>query len=147
MAAESAEVGKTARAGYQVGVRRTLPFSEKRIWEALLSTDGLTIWLGGATEIAQGVPYALENGTRGEIGVYKPWSHIRLTWQPKDWARPSTLQIRVIPARNGTTVNVHQEQLNGATERNAMKAHWEGVLERLAAMLEGADAHPKPRSG
>lgn len=146
MTTESTEVGKTVGAGYQVGVRRTLPYSEERIWEALLSADGLTAWLGGTSEIVQGVLYAFENGTSGEIRVYKPWSHLRLTWQPRDWARPSTLQIRVMSARSGTTVSIHQEQLNSASDRNAMKAHWERVLGQLIAILETADARPTPRS-
>lgn len=129
------EVGKTADAGYQIGVRRTLPFSEQEVWHALLSPDGLATWLGGAKQLAEGTPYLLDNGTAGEVRVYKPGSHIRLTWQPKDWASPSALQIRVIPAANGTTISFHQDRLGSVAERNTMKAHWEEVILRLEKML------------
>lgn len=94
--------------------------------------------LGGTAEIAGGAPFALDNGTSGEIKVYKPWSHIRLTWQPAGWAEPSTLQVRVTPASRGTTVSFHHERLSGAAEREAMKAHWERVVGQLAEMLSAA---------
>ena len=130
-------VGKTARAGYEIGVRRTLPFSEEQLWALLLSPEGLRTWLGGPTEIAEGTPFTLANGTSGQINVYKPWSHIRLTWQPAGGATPSTLQVRVRPATRGTTVSFHHEQLGGAAEREAMKEHWEGIIRRRAEMLHG----------
>lgn len=145
MPAEPDAVGRTADAGWQIGVRRTLPFPEERIWAVLLAPEGLQAWLGGPAEIEAGTPYTLENGTSGRIGVYKPWSHIRLTWQPQGWARPSTLQVRVTPAKTGTTVSFHQEQLRGEAERNAMKAHWERVIGRLAELLQMAPQRSNPR--
>lgn len=134
--ADRREVGKTADAGYQIGVSRTLPFSEEHFWALLLSPDGLRVWLGGPAEIAERAPFALANGTRGEIRVYKPWSHIRLTWQPADWPAPSTLQVRVVPAYRKSILSFHQEHLAGPAERAAMKAHWEGVIGQLAEMLK-----------
>ena len=133
---ERGGVGKTATAGYQIGVRRTLPYSEEQVWALLLSPDGLQVWLGGPAEIVPGAPFRLDNGTSGEIRVYKPWSHVRLTWRPTGWPVPSTLQIRVIPAHRKTTLSFHQDGLAGAVERAAMKAHWEGVIGHLAEMLK-----------
>lgn len=139
--AERPEVGKTADVGYQVGVRRTLPFAEEALWAVLLSPAGQEVWLGGPVEMAAGIRFSLPNGTSGEIRVHKPWSHLRLTWQPTGWATPSTLQIRVVPARRGTTLSFHQEHLGGGAERAAMKTHWERVIERLAEMArEGEGA-------
>lgn len=135
--AERQDVGKTASVGYQIGVSRTLPYTEEEIWALLLSPDGLWVWLGGPAEIAAGAPFRLANGTTGEIRVYKPWSHLRLTWQPAGWPAPSTLQVRVNPAHQRTTLSFHQDHLAGPAERAAMKAHWEGVIEELAEMLKG----------
>ena len=135
MTGEMPTVGKTADVGYQIGVRRTLPCDEEALWSLILSPEGQTIWLGGAIDLADGARYALDNGTVGQVRVYKPWSHIRLTWQPRGWARPSTVQVRVITASRGTTLSFHQDQLVDATTRTAMKAHWEEVIARLAAIL------------
>jgi uncharacterized protein YndB with AHSA1/START domain len=135
MADEAQTVGKTADVGYQIGVRRTLPCGEEALWSLVLSPEGQAIWLGGAIELADGARYALDNGTTGQVRVYKPWSHIRLTWQPQGWARPSTVQVRVTAASSGTTLSFHQEHLADSAARSAMKAHWERVIEQLAAKL------------
>jgi uncharacterized protein YndB with AHSA1/START domain len=133
--AERREVGSTADAGYQIGVRRTVPASEERVWARLLSPAGLQIWLGGFSGVDAGMQFAFPSGVSGEIRVYKPWSHLRLTWRKPEWDAPSVLQVRVIPARTGTTLSFHQDHLHGPAERAAMKAHWERVIEDLAAVL------------
>jgi uncharacterized protein YndB with AHSA1/START domain len=135
MAAERIEIGKTADAGYQIGVRRTVPASEERVWAALLSPDGLRTWLGGVTELEEGARFSFRNGISGQICVHKPWSHLRLTWQLPEWDTPSHLQVRVVPVRTGTALSVHQDHLRGPADRKAMKAHWEQVTERLFATL------------
>jgi hypothetical protein len=43
--------------------------------------------------------------------------------------------VRIIPARTGTTLSFHQDQLAGPTVRAEMKDHWERVVDRLAEML------------
>ena len=128
------EVGQTADVGYQIGVSRTVPIGEEALWATVLSPEGMALWLGGPIEMDDGAVYALVDGTVGEVRVYKPWSHIRLTWQPRGWARASTIQVRVAAAKTGTRISFHQEQLADATARAAMKARWEGVIEGLVGM-------------
>jgi uncharacterized protein YndB with AHSA1/START domain len=128
-------VGATMDAGFQIGVRRTVPVSDERIWEVLLSPDGLGTWLGGATKVEEGERFAFSNGLSGEIRVFKPGSHIRLTWHRPEWEEPSYVQVRVIPARTGTTLSFHQDHLAGPSDREEMKVHWEQVIDRLFAML------------
>lgn len=130
------EVGKTADVGYQIGVSRTLPFSEEAIWGLLLSPEGLATWLGGPIEVEEGARYTLADGASGEVRIYKPWSHIRLTWQPSGWARPSLIQIRVIPAKTGTRLSFHQEHLRDGAARTEMKGRWERVIEELLRTLQ-----------
>ncbi|WP_315969970.1 hypothetical protein [Brevibacillus massiliensis] len=38
---EQRVVGQTKSAGFQVGVRRTLPVSQERAWELVASVEGL----------------------------------------------------------------------------------------------------------
>jgi uncharacterized protein YndB with AHSA1/START domain len=130
------EVGRTLDAGYQIGVRRTLPVSEERLWALLLSPEGQRLWLGGVTDLEPGTKFVFPDGTRGEVRVHRPWSHLRLTWQPPAWDAPSFVQVRVLPARSGaTTLSFHQDHLEGPTERAEMKARWEEAVGRLAALL------------
>lgn len=135
MAEEVHMVGKTADVGYQIGVRRTLPCGEEALWSLLLSPEGQAIWLGGTIELEAGARYTLDDGTAGQVNVFKSWSHLRLTWQPQGWARPSTVQVRVMAASRGTTLSFHQDHLADGDARKAMKARWAGVIERLAALL------------
>ena len=132
------EVGLTADVGgYQIGVSRTVPVGEEALWGALLSPEGMALWLGGPIELEGGATFALADGTVGEVRVYTPWSHIRLTWQPRGWARASTIQVRVAAAKAGTRIGFHQEQLRDATARATMKARWEGVIAGLVGMCGG----------
>jgi uncharacterized protein YndB with AHSA1/START domain len=135
VAPQEREAGRTLDAGYQIGVRRTLPVSEEHLWALLLSPAGLDAWLGGVADLEPGSRFAFADGTRGEIRVNRPWSHLRLTWQPPAWEAPSILQVRVLAARSGATLSFHQDHLRGPTERAEMKARWEGVIERLTTLL------------
>lgn len=132
---ERSSVGETADAGYQIGVRRTLTCSAEQLWDLLLSGAGTRVWLGGAVDIAEGTRFSLDDGTSGMISVFRSGSHIRLTWQPLNRPTPTTLQIRVIPAKTGTTLAIHQERLRDGEERTAMRAHWRRVIEELSGRL------------
>lgn len=131
-------VGQTAAAGFQIGVRRTLPFTQRQVWDCLLSPEGLKLWIGdvGTIGLNRGDLYEAPGGVRGEMRVAKRHEQLRLTWQPSKWARPSTLQIRLLPASGErTTVSFHQEHLDGPGTREEMKLHWEDVIAKIAERL------------
>ncbi|RKN71235.1 SRPBCC family protein [Paenibacillus ginsengarvi] len=128
-------VGKTASAGFQIGVRRTIDVTQQQAWEYLLSPEGLKLWIGDveAIELNPGDKYESANGACGEMRVVKHYEQLRLTWQLARWERPSTLQIRFLPAaRGGTTLSFHQEHLDGPNTREEMKRRWEEVIARVA---------------
>jgi len=132
---EERVVGQTASVGFQIGVRRTLPCADEVLWRLLASEEGLTIWLGGPIALQQGRPYTLEDGTTGELRIFRPGSHLRLTWQPPGWATPATIQVRVLPTKSGATLSFYQEGLPDSATRAAMKTHWGDAIARLAAQL------------
>lgn len=130
--------GLTKSSGYQIGVRRTLPITMEQAWNYLTSPEGVRSWLGDAPSISftEGAPYRTAEGTTGEMRVVKPYEQIRMKCKFAHWEKPSTLQIRIIPAgEKKTTVSFHQEQLADGIVREEMKRRWELVLERLAASL------------
>lgn len=136
------EVGHTADAGWEIGVRRTVAAEPEEVWALLRSPEGMEIWLGGAITLALG-PYRLDDGTDGEVRVDEPGSHIRLTWRPPGWEEPSVVQVRVMPAATGTTIAFHQERLADAMMRELMRERWTGVIAQLTARLAPAP----PREG
>jgi uncharacterized protein YndB with AHSA1/START domain len=127
-------VGLTKSVGFQIGVRRTLSMTPDKAWQLLLSQEGLQMWLGNLSSLPlqKGEKYWTREGVSGEIRVVKPKEQLRMTLQKENWTRPSTCQIRLIPASSGkTTISVHQENLNSAAEREEMKLHWEEVLQKF----------------
>jgi uncharacterized protein YndB with AHSA1/START domain len=125
--------GLTKDVGYQIGVRRTMSIPLEDAWRALTSLRGVNIWLGETDEIdfSKGATYHLPDGSVGEVRVLSPESHLRITWQPPGWPRPSTIQVRVIPKGARTVIAFHQEHLPGSAEREARRAHFKSALDEL----------------
>lgn len=133
-------VGLTKDVGWEIGLRRTVGASPDRVWALVTSPEGLAAWLGEVTELEAGASYTLPDGTTGEVRVLKPGSHLRLTWRPKGWARPSTLQLRVLRGAGGRgVIAFHQEHLPGPDEREGRRAFFAGAADALERLL-GEDA-------
>lgn len=131
-------VGQTRSAGFQIGLRRTLPIGHEAAWRLVTSPEGVRAWLGGTFdgELVKGAQFRLADGTMGQVTVYAQLSHMRLTWQPPQWQRPSIIQLRVMPHGDRTVIAFHQEQLPGPAEREERRAFFLEAMERLEAMLE-----------
>jgi len=129
-------VGQTTSQGWEVGVRRTLPVSEQQAWQMMLDVLGLAAVTSSEHEpFARGATVETDDGTRIEVRSYTPGSLLRIRWQPKDWTTPSTLQLRVLPAKTRATISIHHEWLQDAEQREAMRVHWTNILDTLKASL------------
>ncbi len=132
-------VGQTEGTGFQIGVQRTLPISADDAWRLLTSAEGVRGWLGGAPKLRweKGEAYRLEDRAAGEVRVFNPGSHLRITWQPEGWPRPSTLQVRVIPSGDRKTViSFHQEHLPGPAEREERRRFLACALDALEQQVK-----------
>ena len=138
MHASQKTVGKTKHTGYQAGVRRTFAIPPDQVWDFLTSEAGLQLWVGEISNLnlEKGASYQTDDGTSGKIATVTPGGHIRLTWQPAGWSQSSTLQVRVIPNREKTTISFHQENLTGPEHRASMLEHWKAVLIRMGELLD-----------
>ena len=128
--------GQTKDVGFQFGIRKTFSISPEEAWQFLFSAIGLKIWLGELNnpfEIDQS--FKTESGIEGKIRVFKPNSHIRMSWKKSGWENESTLQIRVIDNKGRTTISFHQEKLSGPGQREEMKAYWRKVIDKLAETI------------
>ena len=130
-------IGQTKDAGFQIGVRKTFAVPVELAWEFLFSSKGLSTWLGKLTieDFELGKPYKTKEGIEGEVNVFKPYSHIRLTWKPKDWTNTSSLQIRVIDSKGKSTISFHQDRLLSSKQRDEMKTYWSKVIEKINSEL------------
>ena len=131
------QLGQTKDVGFQIGVRRTFSLPLEDTWDLLISPRGLQTWLGDTTDIdlGKGAQYTLPDGSTGEIRIFKPNSHLRITHHPKGWPRPSTIQVRVIPNEAKTVIAFHQEHLPGPKERDQRRDHFNAALDQLAVLI------------
>lgn len=130
--------GVTKDAGVQIGVRRTLAAGQARVWDYLLSPEGLRLWIGEDADFEPkaGFGYTSRDGAFGRVTVADPPRKLRTTWQRPDWDNPSRLQLMALASGAGkTSVAIHQEMLDDVYMREVMRRHWDGVLERLKAAL------------
>ena len=107
-------VGLTKGAGWEIGVSRTVPHDAEAVWKVL---DDVPSWLGGEPE---------------SVRSHRPMDRIRVGW------KGTVVQVVIRPAKTGTSIRLHQEHLRSADEREAQRAHWKGVLDRIAGRLDGA---------
>jgi uncharacterized protein YndB with AHSA1/START domain len=131
-------VGQTADTGFQIGVQRTLPLSVDDAWALLTSPKGVRAWLGGAApKWEKGEKYELKDGSGGEVRVFKPGSHLRITWQPERWPRASLIQVRAMPKGEGKSViSFHHEHLPGAAEREERRRFYEAAMDALQEQVK-----------
>ncbi len=130
-------VGQTRDAGFQVGLRKTIPCTFRPAWRLITSPAGLAIWSGGGRvrEWVRGAVIKYPDGTAGEVRVYKPDSHIRLTCQPPGWERPSIIQVRVIDRGDRTVLAFHQEHIPDAENRENRRVFFEAAMAELEQRL------------
>lgn len=137
MVEQAKPVGLTKDVGWQIGVRRTLSVHHDKAWRLLTSKAGMKLWLNGTPELdfIKGETYELADGSTGEVRVFHPGSHLRMTWQPPDWPRASLIQVRIIPKRDRTVIAFHQEHLPGPEAREDRRAHFTAVMDELESLL------------
>ena len=134
MSSETRQVGQTKDAGFQIGLRRTVRCRLHTAWELVTSPMGLSIWSGGGSvrKWARGAEIAYPDGTVGEVRVFEPDSHIRVTWHPPGWERPSIIQVRVIDRGDRTVIAFHQEHIPDSKNRENRRTFFKQAM----AMLE-----------
>lgn len=131
--------GHTASQGWEIGVRRTFALSPAAAWETLFSQPVLGVWLDNKADIAfqKGDTYTTASGITVTVTSVTDIKVIRMKWQQKGQTDASTLQIRVIPSKDKTTISFHHEWLANGTERETMKTYWTQVLDAIGNTLKG----------
>jgi hypothetical protein len=132
-------VGQTKDAGFEIGVRKTFPVLLATAWEILFSETGIKIWLG-KTDIPfeENAVFKTDDGITGRVTVLKHLSHTRLQWKKPDWPNTSIVQVKVIGAKDKTTISFHQEKLLNNMQREEMKQYWDNVFGNISSNIQAA---------
>ena len=132
-------IGETAAEGFQIGVTRVLDIEPEEAWRLMTEEPGRSLWLGKTEKMPrQGESYNTSEGTTGRVTSFTEGRHVRLTWQPHGWSKPSSLQFYVLPTGGKTSFRFHQERLTSANQREEMRIRWQAVLDRLGKLINQA---------
>lgn len=132
------KIGETVTQGVEIGVSKTIPVSSNKLWDFTFSDKGLKLWLGEIDNFKLSPKFAFETsgGIKGEIRTIKKGERVRLTYQEKDFEKPSTLQLYFEnKGRDKSSLTFHQEKLKDLKTREDMKKYWEKVLNEIQSAL------------
>jgi activator of HSP90 ATPase len=124
--------------GFQLGVSKTFAISYDAMWEFLLSENGISVWLGEINFDDFGVnkPYLTKQGIEGKLNVFKPDSHLRLTWKPKHWQKFSIIEMRITNSKGRARIVFHHTNLYEVEQRIEMKKYWDNVILNIENKLK-----------
>ncbi len=116
-------IGLTKDAGWQFGIRKTMPANLETLWNIFFSDRGLSYWSEGVDQ---------------DFSTFNKYSHIRTKWRYKDFTEDANLQIRFIPSKNKdkTTISFHVDKLKNESQREVTREYWSKVIEDLKLLLE-----------
>ncbi|QNN82415.1 hypothetical protein H3H54_15665 [Brachybacterium sp. Z12] len=128
-------VGLTHDAGWELALHRTLPASTEDVWRRLLA-EWLPQWLG-VESVPQmvGAPLRGQDRVRGRVIGCHVGRRVRVRWTPLALDHETVFQVTLQDppdaAPGCTLIELHQERLLGAAERQALIEHWDAVLDAL----------------
>ncbi|HEY8960320.1 SRPBCC domain-containing protein [Chitinophaga sp.] len=131
-------VGLTDSQGWETGIRRTLAINPADAWEMLFTQPVLGYWLDGSASLPfeKNDTYTTASGITIRVASVTTGKVIRMKWQEAPGTDSSTLQIRVIPAKEKTVIAFHHEWLKDEKERIKMNDYWKGVLDKIETYLQ-----------
>jgi uncharacterized protein YndB with AHSA1/START domain len=114
------KIGLTKDAGWQFGIRKTLPAPKETVWNFLFSEAGIYLWLKGANK---------------EFSTLKTSSHIRTKWKLETWTNEATLQMRLISIADKTIIAFHIDKMLDENQREEARKYWNKVLNKIVQKL------------
>jgi hypothetical protein len=93
--------------------------------------------VGGEIKWEKGARYRLADGTSGEVRIYQPATHLRITRHPKSYPRPAVVQVRVIEKGQRAVMAFHEEHLPSAEQREERRQHYQRVFSMIKKDLKG----------
>lgn len=113
-------IGQTKDAGWQFGVRKSVPLKSNEVWDFLFSDNGEKLWLNGANR---------------EFLTFKNLSHIRTKWKLKSWTNEANLQMRILANKDKTTIAFHIDKLLNESQREETKNYWDNVIKKITEKI------------
>lgn len=131
-------VGLTDSRGWETGIRRTFSITPESAWKMLFTQPILGYWLDNDADLPfeKNDAYTTNSGITIRVTSVTTCKVIRMKWQQAPGTDSSTLQIRVIPAKEKTIIAFHHEWLKNEEERIKMNGYWKRVLDKIETALQ-----------
>ncbi len=129
------EAGSTGVAGFQVGVRTTLPIDNDEAWTLITAGDGVPLWLHDEVPNEPGQTVHAPDGYEYELRTIKPGERMRLRRVDPETGESSIVQVTLSPAKTGTTLGIHHEGLRDGEHREEMRAHWRNIADKILSIV------------
>ncbi len=131
-------VGLTDSQGWETGIRRTFSITPESAWEMLFTQPILGYWLDSDAGLPfeKNDTYTTSSGITIRVTSVTTGKVIRMKWQQAPGTDSSTLQIRVIPAKEKTIIAFHHEWLKNEEERIKMNDYWKRILDKIETALQ-----------
>lgn len=130
--------GQNQKGEYAITTTKTLPHSQKKVWDLLNSAEGQAIWLKPLSDFnfQVGRVYETEEGVFGEVRTMKKPERVRMTWQETDWEKKTVVNIAIVsrPKEKCILVFQHDGIKNGRLKMQ-LKERWLSVVKGLAELL------------
>lgn len=130
--------GASAKGTYSVTATKTIHLDHKLVWDKFSSPEGVQVWLKPLTSFSLVLKqtFELDGGVFGELRTMKAPERVRLTWQEEEWTKKSTVQVYIIPRKNGSTVMaIMHEGLQTPRVREQLRTYWKQTLSDFCDIL------------
>lgn len=131
-------IGKTKNAGWQVGIRKTIPLTSDQLWNFITGNQGMQIIIGDTISATNSYNQdrISEKEIQYKITTIVQNSHLRMQWRLPDWKEYSILQIRVYSTgQNKAVLAIHQEKLVNGNTRAVMKKYWQEKIDNIVKAI------------
>lgn len=129
------EEGSTADAGFQVGVRTTLPLDNAEAWTLITAGDAAPLWLNDEIPTEPGQTIHGADGHDYELRTIRTGERMRLKRTDPKTGESSIVQVTLSPAKTGTTLNFHHEGLRDSEHREEMRSHWRQIADKILGIV------------
>lgn len=133
-------IKKTKDLGYQISVSKVFQVSAEKMWEFILSEQGISIWLGKISldDFELQKQFVTDKGIEGKLTVFVPDCHLRFKWKPSSWEKQSTVELRVKNSKGKSSVIFHHTGFYKIEQQEKLRQYWKEVITK---MIEGLKIH------
>lgn len=124
--------------GYSLCVTKAVAAPVARVFQAFTTARDLDRWFGPGTRITAEAGGKLENGdgNRATITKVGPDKALVMTWETRDLAPDSQIEVLFQPKADKTGIVVNHTRINDPADADATRAAWAKALTKLKALLE-----------